>query len=312
MARILIPEAFTLNSTNVAGSNLPEWASGVAYTMGEQVKVTSGGIPHRAYEARQSHTSVVGDPPVVKGNVFWIDLGAINQHKMFDGQNNTPTVADSATGNIVVEVGLNKRLQSVAFAGMANVREVIVEQIVNGSVVHTQSTNLVNNSIDIGVNVDSVGWWAWLFGERSYSKSAVISLDGVYRIQTLRFTFVGAPIAEVSQCLVCHDLYLGETVEGASPRLKKWSSFSADEIGNYSFTPRKSTRLGSYTIEVDTDRIDQVYSIMEELEERLVFLDANNDSTSFDSIRAYGAIVDFTPGLAYNKTMCDIKIEGIN
>jgi hypothetical protein len=51
---------------------------------------------------------------------------------------------------------------------------------------------------------------------------------------------------------------------------------------------------------------------MEDMEEKLVILDANNDDTSFDSIRAYGSIVDFAPSLEYNKTRVDIKIEGIN
>jgi hypothetical protein len=112
--------------------------------------------------------------------------------------------------------------------------------------------------------------------------------------------------------MVTSEIDLGCTLEGAAPRIKKWSTFRANEFGEYTFVPRKGTRTGTYTLIMDTSYVDTVYGIMEDMEEKLVILDANNDDTSFDSIRAYGSIVDFAPSIEYNKTRADIKIEGIN
>jgi hypothetical protein len=318
MARILIPDTpVDLVSTNVDDSDLDEWAAYTAYSTGDEVKLTLDPLeqplplPHREYRARIDHTSSADAPPKSGGNAEWIDIGATNQHRMFDGLNNTPTVVDADDDDIVVQVNLNGRRQVLSLMGLKNVSEVIVEQKVDGIVVHSES-------LDTTRHRRGPGWWTWLFGqdEKTFTKSITYRLKGNYKTQTLTLTLKknrrGGGPAECSQCLISSEIDLGCTLEGATPRIKKWSTFRANEAGEYTFVPRKGTRTGSYTLVMDTNYVDTVYGIVEDLEEKLVLLDANNENTSFDSIRAYGNIIDFSPSLAYNKTRVDIKIEGIN
>jgi hypothetical protein len=315
MARILIPDIpVDLASTNVAESGLDEWAADTAYTTGDEVKYTVGQpLPHREYRARIDHTSSSDTPPKEGGNAEWIDIGATNQHRMFDGLNNTPTVSDAPSGDIIVRINLSKRRQVLSLLGLKNVGYVSIEQEVNGVVEHSEAINLAGARRSPG---RSPGWWTWLFGqsEKASAKSLTYRLRGNYRNQSLILTLTRAGVGptECSQCMVSSEIDLGCTLEGAAPRIKKWSTFRANEFGEYTFVPRKGTRTGSYTLIMDTSYVDTVYGIMEDLEENLVILDANNDDTSFDSIRAYGSIVDFSPSLTYNKTRVDIKIEGIN
>lgn len=309
MARLMAPDIpVNLVSTNVGESGLDEWAADTAYTTGDEVKHTAGQpLPHREYRARIDHTSSADAPPEPDGNAEWIEIGVTNQHRMFDGFNNTPTVADDPSGDLVVEIDIGRRLQSLLLMGLRNVGSLVVEQWVNETLKQT-------TTLDLSTSRDGVGWWPWLFGERTYARSATMRLEGNYRSQTLKITFSSASAgnAECSQCLVCEDFDLGNTLDNAQPRIKKWSTFRPDAFGNYKFVGRKGTRTGSYTLILDTADVDRVYSIMEDVEERLVALDANNDNTNFDCIRAYGTITDFAPGISYNKTRCDIKIEGIN
>lgn len=307
--RLLAPEIpVDLASTNVGESSLDEWSgSSVSYTTGDEVKVTSGQpLPHREYRARINHTSAADAPPKEGGNAEWIDIGATNQHRMFDGFNNSATAADDPSGDIVVEINLSKRRQVLSLLGLSSVESVTVVQTVGGVVTS-------NETIDMRTSVRNPGWWSWLFGERSYAKSLVYPLPGNHRTQTLTITLSsGIGVTQCAQCLISEVFDIGCTLDGAQPRIKKWSSFQANEFGEYTFVPRKGTRTGTYTLIMDTSNVDKIYALMEDLEERLVILDANNEDTSFDSIRAYGSIVDFAPGIEYNKTRVDIKIEGIN
>jgi hypothetical protein len=310
MARILIPDIpVDLASTNVAESGLDEWAADTAYTTGDEVKYIAGQpLPHREYRARIDHTSSSDAPPKEGGNAEWIDIGATNQHRMFDGLNNTPTVSDAGDGNIVVRIDISKRKQVLSLLGLRNVGEVLIEQEIDGVVEYSEL-------LDLTYHIRGPGWWTWLFGqdEKAFAKSVTYRLKGNHRAQTLIITMGSATRpAECSQCMVSSEIDLGCTLEGAAPRIKKWSTFRANEFGEYTFVPRKGTRTGTYTLIMDTLYVDTVYGIMEDVEEKLVILDANNDDTSFDSIRAYGSIVDFAPSLAYSKTRADIKIEGIN
>jgi hypothetical protein len=310
MARLLIPDIpVDLASTNVGASGLDEWAPDTAYATGDEVKYTVGRpLPHREYRARIDHTSSSDVPPKEGGNAEWIDIGATNQHRMFDGLNNSATVSDAGDGSIVVRIDLSARRQVLSLMGLKNVSEVTIEQEVDGVAEYSES-------IDLAYHRRGPGWWTWLFGraDMAFVKSVTYRLKGNYRTQSLIITMTpAAGAAECSQCMVSSEIDLGCTLEGASPRIKKWSTFRANETGEYTFVPRKGTRTGTYTLLMDTSYVDIVYGIMEDIEEKLVILDANNENTSLDSIRAYGSIVDFAPSLTYNKTRVDIKIEGIN
>lgn len=309
MARILVPYTpLTIASTNVVASTLDEWSdASVSYTLGDQVKVTTGVLPHREYEAKQTHTSSAENAPTEADNPYWIPLGATNQHAMFDGFNNSRTVADDPSGNIVVELTLTSRLQYLSLLGLRNCSSVTLTQTVDGTEVNSETH-------DLRTSWNPPGWWEYLFGERAYVRSFATRLYGNYSSQTLTITLTGATTAEIAQCLVSSGIEVGCTLEEGRPRIKRWSTFKTNTFGVYEYVPRKSTRVGNYMMVLDTPQVDRVFAFMEDLEEsgNLVVLDANNADTSFDCIRAYGAITDFAPGLKYNKTRCDFKIEAIN
>lgn len=308
--RLLIPDqTITLNSTNIAASSIDEWsASSVSYTTGSQVKYTTGQpMPQHEFECIESHTSSAANKPVIGGTQYWADMGATNQHSMWNGKNNTRSVATDISGDIVTEFTMTRRNQFIVLLGMKNVTSARIVETVGSDVVADNTISLVTRNTPVGM-------WSFLFGERVFTKSLIQPLFGIATTRTIALTLEGAPTAEIAQAMVVQAHDLGCTKTGASPRLQSFSTFEPDSYGGYKYVARPSTRQGSYTVWIDTDQVDRVYNLMEQLEEdgTLVVLDANNEGTSFDSVRAYGKITDFSPGITYDKTAFDIKIEGIN
>lgn len=302
---LIVPETpLSVNSTNIDASTTTAWAIGTAYTKGQTALHTPTGSdwPHE-FEAKQDHT---GQTPILRGSEYWIDLGASNRYRMFDGINNSRSVATAGDGTIQVSIDLSTRVQYVELLGLWNVSSVTIEQVVDGVTVATQTTDLVQV-------FTPVGWWTHYFGDRIYKSSHAYRLFGQYVTQTLNITLTGAGAdAEIAQCLIGKAYDIGCTEDEARPRLQSFSSFQANDFGTVDYVERINTRQGNYTVWIDTNQIDRVFQIMERFEKKLVVLDSNNENTNFDAIRAYGKIVDFAPGIKYNKTAYDIKFEGLH
>lgn len=291
----------TVASTNVAASSAAAWASGTSYTTGDIARHHAAGDAYEhEWQASQDHS---GQEPSSASD-YWIDNGPVNQWRMFDGYNNSATVADDPGGDIVVEVTLSSRLSHVYLLGLRDVAQITIEQIVEGTTVATHTSDLV-------MMFTPVGWWSHFFGERVYSGFFSLNLYGIYVEQTIRITLTGYPTAKCAQCLVGKGYEIGTTGDRAQPRLRSFSTFEAGTFG-YRYVPRINTRGGTYTVYLDTHEIDRVFQLMERKMESLVVLDANNANNSFDAAIGYGKIVDFRPTISYGKSAFEIKLDGLN
>ena len=83
---VIPPNTVTLNATNVAQSQHPDWASGTMYSVGDRVYYV-GEEPVRIYEATQSTT---GDVPP-DSPAQWTLVTSSNRWSMFDGGTSTRT-----------------------------------------------------------------------------------------------------------------------------------------------------------------------------------------------------------------------------
>jgi len=306
--RLLIPNRpVTLASTNVAASTLDEWSdASVAYVVGDKVKRTSGfSLPLREYECIQDHTSASANAPSDGvSNAYWAHTGAVNAHRMFDGTNTLRTVADALSGNIVVELTITTRLQTLMLLGLRNVSSVQIVETVGGVDVADTTYGLL--SMDT-----PVGYWSHYFGERAYGGSLSHELYGIAINRTLTITLTGATTARCAQCLVCRSIDLGPAEWGSMPRHKNWSTWEEDDYLGYKYVAREKTRNGRHTIWVPPAQFDRIYRLFEDLDE-LVVLDGNNSGTHYDALRAYGFISDVIPpdGIRYGMMPIEFTIEG--
>ena len=298
-----ISERPLISDATDPADNYTEWSVGDTYVVGQEVRYTLDGESYpRTFRATQEHS---GQVPASK-SAYWIDLGVNNRWRMFDGFNNSRSIStDNISGNIEIHVDLNMPARMLYLFGLRNVSEVAVIQKVDGSEVGSHVAQL-------SAYASPVGWWSWLYGERDYISSCAIKLNGNYYSQRVEVFMSGGGTAQCAQLIFGNDYYIGYVHHGATPRLQSFSTFSPDTFGSYTYVKRKNTRVGSYSVTVETREFDRVYRLIETFESELVILDANNSGTQFDSMMHYGKITDFAPSVSYEETNYDIKIENIN
>ncbi|MEA3641306.1 MAG: hypothetical protein VBE63_15380 [Lamprobacter sp.] len=322
---MVIEQTLTLNSTNVDDSLDPttEWATTMdAVNTGDQVvvKTESNGttqiFPFEIYQAVAD--SVTSYPPATPSE--WVRVGASNAHKMFDGKNNSRTIATHSTGNIVTEVVPKGRPKFVYLYGLRNVTKVEVDV----SYTHDGSPRTDTFESDLLISYSAVGFYSWLFDiksvDRAYRSSAgffIPTVPAPPNEPTITVTLYGAPdiSAECAQLIIGTGFWLGDTEWGVEPTLRDYSTFEANDWGDKVLVPRQNTREISGTLWVNTQDYDRVFQIFESRINQLALFDFNNgdeisSSGVKDALRVYGKLSSISGGLKYNKTPINLKIEG--
>lgn len=304
--RLIVPLDPIVTATNVAGSSYAEWSASTTYATGATVKYTSGqAVPHHEFESLQNTN--LGHAPVIGGTDWWLDLGATNQHRMFDGRNSTRTVATDASNAIVVTIQPPARAGIIALLGMKGVKSVRIVQTYAGSTKSDETVSLLSTDTPVGL-------WTYFFGEYRVTTSAVRPVPGAWYQASVTLTLEPENASEPAECAVCflgQAFEIGATETGLQLGLIDYSTFEKDQFGETTLVPRINVREGSMTIWADTAQIDRIYSLFETVLGNLVLIDANNDDTQFDSARIFGKITSIRAGLAYAMTPLDLQIEGI-
>jgi len=236
-----------LTASNVASDDAPEYASGTSYSQGDQVIVL--GTTQRLYEALQSTT---GDFPP-NSPAFWVDLGAINRWKMFDGGSNTQTVNPDT-----IEVTLEPGTITNSFT-LLNIQaaeaQVTVTDPIEGEVF-----NKTYSLVDKGT---IISWYAYFFEPILFSETLTdLSLPS-YGDPTINITLTNSgDIARCGLAVIGRETDLGTTVFGTSVGLRDFSRKEVDDFGNFSVVERRFFRLVDYDVRVETSRVEFVQSIL--------------------------------------------------
>lgn len=315
MAKIIARQPFALSSTNIAASTEDEYdyTGGTTYTEGDIVKVSyeSNGstarFPVREYKATGTSSGYPPSAPVTE----WVEIGAQNAHKMFDGYNNSRTIGASTT--IEVNLAIANRIQYICLLGVANASQIeVIQKKTDGTVFST-------HTVDLSTSYTPVGYYSWLFGllgvDRFYRRSAIIELPGALTTPTLEITITGNS-GEVAcgQCFPGVGFDLGETQWEAEPELKDYSTFDKNELGTTRYVPRQTVRNVRGTLWIETTDYDRLYTIFESMMNDLALYDFNNESAgdySFDALRVYGKLESMTGGIQYGYTALNMKITGL-
>jgi hypothetical protein len=98
-------------ASNVTEDDFPQWDISTSYGLGDKVIVI--GTTHKVYESAQG--SNIGNDPTTDTGVYWIELGATNRWKAFDGR-----VSDvvTSTGTITYSFTPSATITGLAFLGL--------------------------------------------------------------------------------------------------------------------------------------------------------------------------------------------------
>lgn len=298
----------TLDSSNVAETDNPLWDVGTAYVPEDLVMETDTPDPdiHTNYEALTNNT---GNKPSTEAGTFrapiagatnWLNKGATNRWKMFDGGNATQTTnADTIEVDITPGVLIN----TVTLLNInASTVQVIVDDPVAGEV-YNETKSLVSES---GIT----DWYAYYFTpiERDIN---VVFLDLPAYVDATITVIVDntGGTAAVGVLALGAQERIGIADHGTSTGIIDFSTKKQDTFGNFVVLERAFSNRADYVVTVDTLRTSFIQNLLSGLRATPAIWIG---SESLGSTIVYGYFKKFNILLSGPVVSdCSIRVEGL-
>jgi hypothetical protein len=259
------PGALVLVDTNlVEDATHAEWNVATPYSEGDIVRVTA---THRLYEAIVATT---GDFPPDSLGAEWIDIGATNLWRAFDGGVQSQTFADDSTG-ISFTFQINSTITALALFNLS-ATDVRVTVTPPGSAVWDDMAPTDDDDyeppIDIVVRelnlLDTSGitdWFEYFFADiTAQSQAFVTGLPG-FAGGELLIEITGGAVSAVGEIAAGRLQNIGLTAWGGRLEALDFSRVDEDVFGNISIIRRNSAKRVEFPVawpSADTARVDRI------------------------------------------------------
>jgi hypothetical protein len=286
-----------LDSSNLTENDYAVWSGATTYALGARVILTS---THRIYES--AIASNLNNNPALNDPTKWINVGATNKWKAFDG-----VIADQATNTTSITYSLipSSLVNAIAFFNLnATTVNVTVDDPTDG-IVYDVDFPLVDNG--------AVESWFGYFFEPIVRKSEFIALDlPNYASATIDITITGETGEEVGvgEIVFGSQKILGLTLYNTVVGIQDYSRKDIDEFGNAVITKRRFAQTVDYDVKVNTESVRDVQKTLAEYRATpLVF--TGTDEGSYGDL-VYGYYRSFSINIA-TPSLSDatIEVEGL-
>jgi hypothetical protein len=237
-----------LASTNVAEADAPAWTAGT-YNLGTQRMYN-----HRVYEVLASpSTSDQPDVGAAKTSPTWLDLGATNRWRLFDGVINQQT---TRAGTIAITLTPGRVVNSLALFNLSGTAlTVTVTDPVEG-VVYNRVVPLQDNSLIID-------GYSYCFSPITFVSDVVLMDLPNYGSATIAITIdAGSDTAKCGEIVIGRQQVLGKTKYGLSAGIDSYSVKTRDAFGNFKVTPRSYSKWVDYDVRIAAGASDGIHNLL--------------------------------------------------
>jgi hypothetical protein len=296
--RIIDPITMTdaiLTDSNVAENDHAEWDVGTAYVTGDKVIVLS---THRIYEAAQNTT---GDDPTTDDGTNWINLGATNRWKAFDGSIESQT---ENSASIQYEFTVDGSYPGLALLNIFGA-EVTVDIIdTEAGVLSTRTYSLIDTS---GV----VDWFSYFYSPSIAQNQIIISDLPIYTGAVVTVELSGGGDVALGELVLGPDYQIGQTVTGTSLGIEDFSTKGKDEFGRTVIVERAFADLVNFEFAFPATTSRRVRRILTDLRAKPAVYYAGSGLIDLGG-QVYGFPRDFrinlqTPTMSF----ATLEIEGL-
>ena len=304
------PDAVLIDS-NVAATDAGEgvWASGTTYAEGDIVSVL--GETQRRYESLENANT--GNDPT-DSPTQWLDLGATNRWRMFDGGVDTATTNSDA---IEVELGFDQYeiVNGLALFNVLGAR-ILIDR-------YDEDDNLVYEAeLAISIQLNESNWWAYFFGVDNFGnpRRDLVDLELPTTFggrMVVRVERTGA-VGEIGLLVVGRKQSLGTTLYGTTIGIEDFSTKERDTFGNFTIVERRFINKAEYTIFVPTQDVATLKrAIADRRAKPTVYVGADEASATLSGFLheetiIYGFPRDFQVLLVdARNSECLLEVEGL-
>jgi hypothetical protein len=296
--RIIEPIAITdtiLTDSNVPEDDHPEWDASTSYLAGDKVIVIS---THRIYEALQATT---GDDPATDDGTNWLDIGATNRYRAFDGSIEGQTVQASS---IQYEFTLTGN-----FGGLALLNII-------GATAKVNITDPIEGAlpeIEVGLSDTSevVDWFTYFYAPVTQRTEVIFSDLPIYAGAIVTVEITGAGDVALGELALGVNFNLGTSLTGTSLGIEDFSTKRKDDFGRTFILERAFANIVSFEFSFPIGRSQRVRRVLSELRARPAVYYTGSEQISLGGT-VYGFPRDFrinlqTPTVAF----ATLEIEGL-
>ena len=296
--RIIEPIQMTdaiLTDSNVPEDDHPEWDASTSYTTGDKVIVIS---THRIYEALQSTT---GDDPATDDGSNWLDIGATNRYRAFDGSIEGQTVQ---AGSIEYEFTLTDN-----FGGLALLNLIGAEVTVN----ITDPVDGALDTITVGLSDTSgvVDWFTYFYSPVIQRREIIFSDLPIYAGAVVTVEITGTGNVALGELALGVNYNLGVSTTGTSLGIEDFSTKRRDDFGRTFILERAFANLVNFEFSFPSETSRRVRRVLSDLRAKPAVYYTQADQIDLGGT-VYGFPRDFrinlqTPTVAF----ATLEIEGL-
>jgi len=262
--KIIVPAV--IDDTILTSSDVPEtdvalWLTATAYSIGDRRMETTVDI-HTIYECVQAHTSDATKRPSAEVDsetgigAHWIRVSATNKWAMFSDQISDQT--EQATA-ITVTLTPGEVVNAIALFNLSGSEVTIEMDDPTDGIVYSETISLVDNS-------DVTNWYEYYFNPIR-TKSDIAKLDlPPYSTADIN-VLISAPTgtAKCGLLTLGYQRTLGVAEHGTSIGIMDYSRKELDTFGRPIIRRRNYSKVASYKVFVETNKIDFIQSLLGEL-----------------------------------------------
>lgn len=275
------------------------WVSGVPYAVGNKVIRTE---THRVYECT---VAVTGAVPPETDTAHWRVVGPTNKWAMFDLFSSASTEMVGAP--LVVEVAPGRRVSAIGLRGLHGA-SVLIEELVGGSTVHSETVNLLLRN--------TTTWRQYMYGQFRVREGLVRFNLPLSSVATIRVTI--QPTGGYARCsaiVLGVDEDLGTIIDEPTSDQLSLSKVTRDEIdGTTTFTKRRNVPQTAHRVRAPAARLNRLRELRDDLDATpALFSGADDKETShfFDTLLVLGFARKWSISMKGDRVISEIQLEEI-
>jgi hypothetical protein len=292
-------EPMTITDAVLTVSNVPEtdhaaWDVATAYTTGQRVILTS---THRVYEAIAAST---GQNPATDDGTYWLEVGATNRWKAFDGRISDQT---SRAGGVTYTLAPGEIVDGMALFGLdaASVRLVVKDPT---------TATVFDRTLPLVDRTEAVDWFSWLYDPVAFDTEALFTGFPGFVGNTLEITVASSGTTKVGQIVTGRITALGTTVSGTSIGFTDYSRKERDSFGRPLIVQRDIADRTEFQFSFPPDDARRVKRVVSRLRATAAVYFAGEVSTGFGTtVFGFNSGIDIP--LEAGACFATMEVEGL-
>lgn len=231
---------------NIAPSPQPEWDNATAYSVNDEVQVTSN---HKVYNCNVANT---GQDPTLQetdgnGDLYWIEISTTNDWAVFDGRSRR---ASTNPSNITVSFAPATVITSIAILNIS-------AETLNVTAVSASAGEVYNQDFTLRQLTDN--YIDFYFSEIE-SISNIVRLNNIpaYADLTITVTATSPTDVTIGEIITGRGVQLGTTNYGTGVGINDYSTKETDAFGDLFVVERQFNSTVDYDVWIDSSRVAYV------------------------------------------------------